>query len=92
MLISFLIRSLISLVEIADLGASTPIYSLLKRVDEQYVTEQAYENPMFVEDAVREIGLALEQLNDLDWYRVSVESIESIHNHNAFACIEKNSK
>lgn len=80
------------LVEIADLGASTPIYSLLKRVDEQHVTEQAYENPMFVEDAVREIGLALEQLTELDWYNVSVESIESIHNHNAFACIEKNSK
>ena len=80
------------LVAIADLGASTPIYSLLKRVDEQYVTEEAYENPKFVEDAVREIGLALEIIPELDWYRVSVESIESIHNHNAFACIEKNSK
>lgn len=77
------------LVKIAEAGASTPIYSLLKRIDEQYVTELAYENPQFVEDAVRQISIILEDM-DLSWYKVSVESIESIHNHNAFACIEKN--
>jgi GTP cyclohydrolase I len=77
------------LAQIADAGASAPIYGLLKRPDEKFVTETAYENPRFVEDAVREIALRLEADKRITWYRVTVESMESIHNHSAFACVEK---
>lgn len=74
---------------IADAGASAPVYGLLKRPDEKFVTEKAYDNPRFVEDAVREIALRLEDDSRIDWYRAEVESVESIHNHNAFAVVEK---
>lgn len=77
------------LVDMAEKGASTPLYSLLKRPDEKCVTEMAYENPRFVEDAVREIALQLNADPRIDWYTVTVESEESIHNHNAFATVEK---
>lgn len=77
------------LVEIAEASASTPLYGLLKRPDEKFVTEHAYENPRFVEDAVREIALRLEADERITWYRAEVESMESIHNHNAFAVVEK---
>ena len=77
------------LAEIADSCASAPIYSLLKREDEKYVTEHAYENPHFVEDSVRDLALAMEKEPRVTWYRVSVTSHESIHNHDAFACVER---
>ena len=77
------------LAAMAEKGASAPIYSLLKRPDEKFVTEQAYATPRFVEDAVREIALAMAQDKRIGWYRVTVESMESIHNHDAFACIER---
>lgn len=77
------------LVAMAEESASTPIYTILKRPDEKFVTEQAYANPRFVEDAVREIALRLEQDERITWYCVTVESMESIHNHNAFAVVEK---
>lgn len=77
------------LAEIADRCASAPIYSLLKREDEKFVTEHAYGNPRFVEDSVRDLALAMEAEPRITWYRVSVTSHESIHNHDAFACIEK---
>ena len=77
------------LAEIADAAASAPVYGLLKRPDEKFVTEHAYENPRFVEDAVREIALRLEADKRITWYRAEVESVESIHNHNAFAVVEK---
>ena len=77
------------LAELADAGASAPVYGLLKRPDEKFVTEQAYDNPRFVEDAVREIALRLEADPRIVWYRATVKSYESIHNHNAFACVEK---
>jgi GTP cyclohydrolase I len=77
------------LAAIAEAGASSPIYPLLKRPDEKFVTEHAYENPRFVEDVVREIALQLENDARIQWYKVNVESIESIHNHSAFACVEK---
>jgi GTP cyclohydrolase I len=77
------------LAQIADAGASAPIYGLLKRPDEKFVTETAYQNPRFVEDAVREIALRLEKDKRIAWYKVTVESMESIHNHSAFACVEK---
>lgn len=75
--------------EAADQCASAPIYSLLKREDEKAVTELAYETPRFVEDTVRELALAMEEDSRVTWYRVAVTSHESIHNHDAFACIEK---
>lgn len=77
------------IVDMAEKGASTPLYSLLKRPDEKFVTEKAYENPRFVEDAAREIALQLNADQRIEWYSVTVESEESIHNHNAFACVEK---
>ena len=77
------------LAEMADAGASAPVYGLLKRPDEKFVTEEAYDNPRFVEDAVREIALRLEADPRISWYRATVKSFESIHNHNAFACVEK---
>ncbi|CCJ33642.1 GTP cyclohydrolase FolE2 [Caloramator australicus] len=77
------------LVAIAEESASCPVFSLLKRKDEKYVTERAYLNPRFVEDVVREVALRLDENKDILWYRVYVESMESIHNHNAFACTEK---
>lgn len=77
------------IVNIAEESGSAPIYSLLKRKDEKWVTEQAYLNPRFVEDVVREAAVRLEGNPDIEWYSVGVESIESIHNHNAFAYTEK---
>ncbi len=77
------------LVDVAEKSASSPLYSLLKRPDEKFVTEEAYENPRFVEDATREIASRLNADERIEWYRVTVESEESIHNHNAFACVEK---
>jgi len=76
------------LVEIAESSASCPLYSILKRPDEKWVTERAYQNPRFVEDLLREVVLKIREDGRIKWYKVFVESIESIHNHNAFAYIE----
>ena len=76
-------------IEIAERSGSSPIYTLLKRPDEKFVTEHAYENAVFVEDAVRRAAEKLEACDNVTWYRVEVESEESIHGHNAFASIEK---
>ena len=62
---------------------------LLKREDEKAVTERAYDNPVFVEDLVRNVALKLNAHPDVTWYKVEAENEESIHNHNAYACIEK---
>ncbi len=80
------IEDLIALVE---QSASSELYSLLKRPDEKAVTEQAYDNPVFVEDLVRNVVLRLKAHKHVTWYRVEAENFESIHNHNAYACIEK---
>lgn len=77
------------LAEMADKCASAPVYSLLKREDEKLVTEHAYERPRFVEDTVRDLAIMMETERRITWYRVSVASHESIHNHNAFACVER---
>ncbi|MDR2864563.1 MAG: GTP cyclohydrolase FolE2, partial [Spirochaetaceae bacterium] len=69
-------------------SSSSPVYSLLKRVDEKYVTEDAYKNPRFVEDVVREVYIRLEKLyhNTKNCnFIIECESYESIHNHSAFA-------
>jgi GTP cyclohydrolase IB len=80
------IEDVIALVEGA---ASSELYSLLKRQDEKAVTERAYENPVFVEDLVRNVALKLNAHPEVTWYKVEAENFESIHNHNAYACIEK---
>ena len=77
------------IVKVAEDSASSPVYSLLKRKDEKWVTETAYMNPRFVEDVAREVALRLNANENILWYNVYVESIESIHNHNAFAYTEK---
>lgn len=69
-------------------SASSLVYPVLKRPDEKFVTEYSYENPRFVEDVARELALHLSKCEELVWYRVECESIESIHNHNAFAMYE----
>ena len=70
-------------------SASSGIYSLLKRTDEKFVTEAAYDNPVFVEDLVRNVALRCNAHPDVTWYKVEAENMESIHNHAAYACIEK---
>ncbi len=77
------------LVEIIEAAASAPIYPLLKRPDEKWVTEHAYDNPRFVEDLVREIALRLESDERVLWCSVEAENMESIHNHEAWATIER---
>jgi GTP cyclohydrolase I len=76
-------------VAIIESSASSELYALLKRQDEKFVTERAYENPVFVEDLVRNVALKLNAHPRVTWYRVEAENYESIHNHNAYACIEK---
>jgi GTP cyclohydrolase IB len=75
------------LVKIAEESASSPLYTLLKRIDEKHVTEAAYENPRFVEDSAREVAVRLRQDSRIESYQVEVENFESIHNHSAYACI-----
>jgi len=70
--------------------ASSDIYSILKREDEKYVTERAFANPKFVEDVVRDIAKVLEQDSNFTWFAIEAENFESIHNHSAYAYLEKN--
>lgn len=65
--------------------ASSPLYPLLKRQDEKFVTENAYENPKFVEDIIRDVVLSFEKNEKIKFYEVEIEAMESIHNHNAWA-------
>ncbi len=69
--------------------ASCQVYSLLKREDEKAVTEQAYDNPMFVEDMVRAVTEKLRAVKEIDWFKVQCENFESIHNHSAYAMVEE---
>jgi GTP cyclohydrolase FolE2 len=80
------------LIAIAERSASCEVYGLLKRVDEKYVTERAYENPRFVEDIVRGVAQALNQEPRVNAYIVEAENFESIHNHSAFARIARPGK
>jgi len=77
------------LIAIIERSASSELFALLKREDEKYVTEQAYDHPVFVEDLVRNVALRLNAHPDITWYQVEAENYESIHNHNAYACICK---
>jgi GTP cyclohydrolase I len=76
------------LVTLVEESASCGLYSLLKRPDEKFVTEKAYDNPVFVEDLVRNVALRLNAHPSIAWYRVEAENMESIHNHSAYAMIE----
>ncbi len=76
------------LVRIAEEEASCEVYGLLKRPDEKYVTERAYDNPKFVEDLIRDVVARLERESRVSRYVVEVENFESIHNHSAWARIE----
>jgi GTP cyclohydrolase I len=78
------------LIKLVESAASSQVYALLKRPDEKYVTEQAFENPMFVEDVVRRVAELAKMHKDIYWFSVSVESFESIHKHSAYAFIDSN--
>jgi len=80
------------LIELVEASASAQLYSLLKRPDEKFVTEAAYDNPVFVEDLVRNVAQKAKSHPRLTWFRVEAENFESIHNHNAWAMIESPTK
>ena len=77
------------LVRFAEDSASSELWPMLKRADEKWVTERAYENPKFVEDLVRDVALRLNADARIGRYSVDVENFESIHNHSAYARIER---
>jgi len=77
------------IVEIVENAASCDIFSVLKREDEKFVTEKAYNNPKFIEDVARDVAQALMKDENITWFSVSAENFESIHNHSAYAYIEK---
>jgi len=80
------------LIELVETSASAQLYSLLKRPDEKFVTEAAYDNPVFVEDLVRNVAQKVKSHPRITWFRVEAENFESIHNHNAWAMIESPKK
>jgi GTP cyclohydrolase I len=82
----FWIEDVISIVEGS---ASSDIYSILKREDEKYVTEKAFDNPKFVEDVVRDVAQLLDNDDNFTWFSIEAENYESIHNHSAYAYLEK---
>ncbi len=77
------------LIDIAEAEASCELYGILKRPDEKYVTERAYDNPKFVEDMVRDVAVRLNHEERISAYVVESENFESIHNHSAYALIER---
>jgi len=77
------------LVKVAEEESSCELFGLLKRPDEKYVTERAYDNPKFVEDLVRDIAVRLNKDQRISGYCVESENFESIHNHSAYALVRK---
>jgi GTP cyclohydrolase I len=77
-----------ALIRVAEAQASCDLYGVLKRVDEKFVTERAYDNPKFVEDLIRDVAAALSTDSRIEQYSVEVENFESIHNHSAYARID----
>ncbi len=77
------------LIEMVEREASCELYGLLKRPDEKHVTERAYDNPKFVEDMIRDVAVRLNADERINYYIVETENFESIHNHSAYALIEK---
>src|ERR1043165_5037078 len=80
------------LVGMLEKSASCPVYAVLKRPDEKFVTERAFDNPKFVEDIVRDLAVALDKEERVKWYHIESENFESIHNHNAYAMIERDKR
>jgi GTP cyclohydrolase I len=78
------------IIDLVEKEASCELFGLLKRPDEKFVTERAYDNPKFVEDMVRDVAVRLNQDSRITGYIVESENFESIHNHSAYALIEKN--
>ena len=78
------------IVRLVEGAASSDLYALLKREDEKYITEKAYDNPRFAEDMVRQIAVELESMPQITWFSVETENYESIHNHNAYAAVSRN--
>jgi len=76
------------IIELIEDSASSPVFALLKREDEKFLTERAYDHPMFVEDLVREVTRRLKADENFTWFRVEAENFESIHNHSAYAMVE----
>ena len=76
------------IVKMVERSASCDIFSVLKRADEKFVTEKAYDNPKFVEDIARDVATELIEDENITWFSVSTENFESIHNHSAYAYIE----
>jgi GTP cyclohydrolase I len=92
--VTFAVRStqpvwLEDLIQLVEQSASCELYSVLKRPDEKAVTERAYDNPVFVEDLVRNVAVRANREEAIVWYKVEAENFESIHNHNAYALVEK---
>lgn len=77
------------IIDLVESSASGSLYSILKRPDEKYITEKIFDHPMFVEDIVREVARKLDSMERITWYTVEADSQESIHNHNAYARVEK---
>jgi GTP cyclohydrolase I len=75
------------MIELVEKSGSSEVYSVLKRVDEKYITEHGFSNPKFVEDIVRDIAIKLKEDDNVTWFSVSAENFESIHNHSAYAHI-----
>ncbi|MBY0262612.1 MAG: GTP cyclohydrolase FolE2 [Phycisphaerales bacterium] len=80
------------IVTIAESAASCPVFAVLKRPDEKWVTEQAYDNPKFVEDIIRDLAVALDRDDRILSYEISSENFESIHSHNAYAQIARDKR
>jgi GTP cyclohydrolase I len=80
------------LVKHLEAAASTQVFAVLKRPDEKWVTERAFENPKFVEDIVRDLAVSLEGDKRVVWYSIDSENFESIHNHNAYAQITRDKR
>lgn len=77
-----------TLIQTIEAQASCELWGLLKRTDEKYVTEKAYETPKFVEDLVRDVAVAIQAIDGIEGYRIEAENFESIHNHSAYAVVE----
>lgn len=76
------------LIHAAEKSASSEVYGILKRPDEKFVTEQAYDNPKFVEDLVRDVALAVRAISEVVAAEIEAENFEAIHNHSAYAMLK----
>jgi GTP cyclohydrolase IB len=84
-----LLPTIDTLINVAESSASSELYAVLKRTDEKFVTERAYDNPRFVEDLIRELAIRMDADTSIDRYAIEVENFESIHNHSAFASVAR---